>query len=49
IWKINSEGIQPDAVAVSAGASAVLVIAVLVFNVGARYLGNRLFKKMTAA
>ena len=49
IWIINSEGIQPDAVAVSAGASAVLVIAVLVFNVGARYLGNRLFKKMTAA
>lgn len=49
IWEINSEGIQPDAVAVSAGASAVLVLAVLLFNLGARYFGNRLFKKMTAS
>ncbi|RND37092.1 phosphate ABC transporter permease PstA [Lacticaseibacillus paracasei] len=49
IWKINSEGIQPDAVAVSAGASAVLVLAVLLFNLGARYFGYRLFKKMTAS
>ena len=49
IWKINSEGIQPDAVVVSAGASAVLVLAVLLFNLGARYFGNRLFKKMTAS
>ncbi|WP_262315510.1 phosphate ABC transporter permease PstA [Lacticaseibacillus parakribbianus] len=49
IWKINSEGIQPDAAAVSAGASAVLIIAVLLFNVLARTLGNRLYKKMTAA
>lgn len=49
IWKINSEGIQPDTVAVSAGASAVLVLAVLLFNLGARYFGNRLFKKMTAS
>ncbi|WP_225048851.1 phosphate ABC transporter permease PstA [Lacticaseibacillus kribbianus] len=49
IWKINSEGIQPDAAAVSAGASAVLIIAVLLFNVLARFLGNRLYKKMTAA
>ncbi|MEK0395554.1 phosphate ABC transporter, permease protein PstA, partial [Lacticaseibacillus rhamnosus] len=39
IWKINSEGIQTDPVAVCAGASAVLVIAVMVFKVGARYLG----------
>ncbi|WP_127848925.1 phosphate ABC transporter permease PstA [Lacticaseibacillus hulanensis] len=49
IWKINSEGIQPDAAAVSAGASAVLIIVVLLFNFGARYLGKLLHKKMTAA
>lgn len=48
IWKINSEGIQPDAAAVSAGASAVLILAVLLFNILARSLGNRLYRKMTA-
>ncbi|WP_390405909.1 phosphate ABC transporter permease PstA [Lacticaseibacillus jixiensis] len=48
IWKINSEGIQPDAAAVSAGASAVLIIAVLAFNILARWGGNRIYKKMTA-
>ncbi|KRK72581.1 phosphate ABC transporter permease PstA [Lacticaseibacillus nasuensis] len=49
IWKINSEGIQPDAAAVSAGASAVLIIAVLAFNLLARWLGNRIYRKVTAA
>lgn len=49
IWKINSEGIMPDATAVSAGASAVLIIAVLVFNLMARFLGNYLYRKMTSA
>lgn len=48
IWKINSEGIQPDAAAISAGASAVLIIAVLLFNLAARFLGNKLHKKITA-
>ncbi|BDR55807.1 phosphate ABC transporter permease PstA [Xylocopilactobacillus apis] len=47
IWKVNSEGLIPDASQVSAGASAVLIIAVLIFNFGARYLGNRLYKHMT--
>lgn len=49
IWKINSEGIQPDAAAISAGASAVLILAVLLFNFGARFIGNKLHKKITAA
>ncbi|PIO83896.1 phosphate ABC transporter, permease protein PstA [Loigolactobacillus backii] len=47
IWKINSEGIMPDVAAVSAGASAVLVIVVLLFNLSARWFGKWLFKKMT--
>ena len=49
IWKINSEGTMPDGAQVSAGASAVLILAVLIFNFGARALGNRLHKKLTSA
>ncbi|KAF1305496.1 phosphate ABC transporter permease PstA [Enterococcus saccharolyticus] len=49
IWKINTEGTMPDGVAVSAGASAVLIIAVLAFNFGARAVGKRLYKRMTSA
>lgn len=49
IWKINSEGIMPDAKAISSGASAVLVIAILLFNLAARYLGKRLYKRLTSA
>ncbi|MCV3763909.1 phosphate ABC transporter permease PstA [Companilactobacillus farciminis] len=47
IWKVNSEGLIPDAVQVSAGASAVLIIAVLIFNLLSRYIGNLVYKKMT--
>lgn len=47
IWKVNSEGIIPDAVAVSAGASAVLILAVLIFNLLARFLGNKIYQKTT--
>lgn len=49
IWKINSEGIQPDAAQVSAGASAVLIIAVLIFNISARWIGKALYKRLTSA
>lgn len=49
IWKINSEGTMPDGAQVSAGASAVLILAVLMFNFGARALGKRLHKKLTSA
>ncbi|WP_391571731.1 phosphate ABC transporter permease PstA [Cohnella sp.] len=48
IWKINSEGLAPDAKEIAAGASAVLVIAVLLFNFGARLLGRYLHRKFTA-
>ncbi|CAH1854094.1 phosphate ABC transporter permease PstA [Convivina praedatoris] len=49
IWKINSEGIMPDLNLVSAGASAVLIIVVLIFNFSARKLGMKLFKKLTSS
>lgn len=49
IWKINTEGTMPDGAAVSAGASAVLIIAVLLFNFAARAVGKRLYNKMTSA
>ncbi len=49
IWKVNSEGNMPDGAAVSAGASAVLILAVLLFNFLARFIGKRIHKKMTSA
>lgn len=48
IWKVNTEGITPDAASISAGASAVLIIVILIFNLGARWLGNHVYRKMTA-
>ncbi|MFB9278044.1 phosphate ABC transporter permease PstA [Cohnella cellulosilytica] len=48
IWKINSEGLAPDAKEIAAGASAVLVITVLAFNFAARWLGRYLYRKFTA-
>jgi len=47
IWKVNTEGVTPDAVSISAGSSAVLIIIILLFNFGARAIGNRMYKKMT--
>lgn len=44
IWKLNSEGIVPDASAIANGTAAVLIIAVLIFNLLARLIGNRLLK-----
>ena len=48
IWKINGEGIMPDVSAVSDGAAALLIIAILTFNLSARMIGRLLFKKMNA-
>ena len=44
IWKLNSEGIVPDAAKIANGTSAVLIIAVLIFNIVARLIGNALYK-----
>lgn len=49
IWKINGEGIMPDAQAVSDGASAVLILSVLLFNILARLLGKVVYKRMTSS
>ena len=49
IWKVNTEGVTPDALQISSGASAVLIVVILLFNLGARFLGNWVYKRMTAA
>lgn len=47
IWKLNSEGMVPDAAKIAAGASAVLVIMVLIFNFSARYIGKKIYDSYT--
>ena len=48
IWSVNTQGLIPDVEAVSSGSAAVLVISVLIFNLGARYLGSIIHKRATA-
>lgn len=49
IWKVNGEGIMPDAEAISNGTAALLLIAILAFNLGARWIGSLLHRKMTSS
>lgn len=42
IWKLNSEGLAVDAAKIANGASAILVIMVLLFNLFARLIGNKI-------
>lgn len=44
IWNVNSEGTLPDAAAVANGASAVLVLMVLLFNFLARFIGKKIYE-----
>ena len=44
IWKLNSEGIVPDASAIANGTAAVLIIIILIFNLLAKLIGNRMLK-----
>jgi phosphate transport system permease protein len=43
IWKVNSEGMIPDASKIADGSSAVLIIMVLLFNVSARIIGKKIY------
>jgi phosphate transport system permease protein len=47
IWKLNSEGMVPDAAQIANKASAVLVIMVLLFNFLARVLGRKIYESYT--
>lgn len=47
IWKVNSEGLAPDARQIADGASAILIISVFVFNIVSRFLGRALSVKFT--
>ena len=42
-----SEGLVPDARAVSIGSAAVLIITILLFNLVARYVGHRIKQRLT--
>ncbi len=48
IWSVNTQGLIPDIEQVSNGASAVLILAVLIFNLLARWFGTLIHKKITA-
>lgn len=47
IWKLNAEGLVPDAGKIANGASAVLIIMVLIFNFLARILGKKIYESYT--
>ncbi|SHH40825.1 phosphate ABC transporter membrane protein 2, PhoT family (TC 3.A.1.7.1) [Clostridium collagenovorans DSM 3089] len=47
IWKLNTEGIVPDAAQIAAGAAAVLIVMVIIFNVLSRIIGNKVYKKFS--
>ncbi|HEY5561163.1 MAG TPA: phosphate ABC transporter permease PstA [Clostridiaceae bacterium] len=49
IWQLNSEGTVPDAGKIAAGASAVLIIMVLIFNFGARFIGKKIYESYTGS
>lgn len=46
IWKTNSEGLVPDVRQVADGSAAVLVLAVLLFNLIARWSGSLIVRRM---
>ncbi|MCL6638068.1 MAG: phosphate ABC transporter permease PstA [Firmicutes bacterium] len=49
IWKVNAEGLIPDLRRVADGSAAVLILIVLGFNLAARWLGRRIYRRLTAA
>lgn len=49
IWSVNTQGLVPDVEDIANGASAVLVLSVLLFNLTARLIGRAIHRKMTAS
>ena len=49
IWKLNSESVLPDARRIADGSAAVLIVAVLLFNIAARLLGRWVYRRSTAS
>ncbi|MEW9096133.1 MAG: phosphate ABC transporter permease PstA [Clostridiaceae bacterium] len=49
IWQVNSEGMIPDATKIGDASSAVLIIMVLAFNILARVIGNRIYKRYSGS
>lgn len=47
IWKLNSEGVIPDAKLIATKSAAVLIIMVLLFNVISRLIASILHKRFT--
>lgn len=47
IWKVNSEGMIPDADRIANGASAVLILIVLLFNIISRTIGKKIHEHYT--
>jgi phosphate transport system permease protein len=49
IWKLNSEGIVPDAGVIAAKSAAVLIVMVLLFNLLARLFANFVHRRYTGS
>ncbi|MBT9253707.1 MAG: phosphate ABC transporter permease PstA [Brockia lithotrophica] len=49
IWKLNAESLVPDRLRISDGASALLVLVVLLYNVIARWIGRAFYRRLTAS
>ena len=49
IWKLNSEGLGAFKNQIVDGSAAILISMVLIFNLGARFLGRVLSRRLTAA
>ncbi len=47
IWKVNSEGLAPDARQIADGSAAILIITVFVFNIGSRFFGRLIGNKLS--
>lgn len=45
IWKVNNEGLVPDARAISNGAVVILLLTILFFNLLARFIAHRLSRR----